>query len=88
MRFLNIDTMKLEEFVDDSTIPAYSILSHRWADEEVCIGISCQMTQETGAATAGRRYLDTVGSPFPAASVTRGSILVAYSNVTYTDNAL
>ena len=35
MRLLNVDTMKLEEFVDDSTIPAYSILSHRWGDEEV-----------------------------------------------------
>ena len=35
MRLLKVDTMELKEFVDDSTIPAYSILSHRWGDKEV-----------------------------------------------------
>lgn len=35
MRLRNVVTKKLKEFVDDSTTPAYSILSHRWGDEEV-----------------------------------------------------
>ncbi|KAI0426294.1 heterokaryon incompatibility protein-domain-containing protein [Xylaria sp. FL1042] len=34
MRLLNVRTLKLEEYVG-SDIPRYSILSHRWEDEEV-----------------------------------------------------
>src|SRR5271156_6521186 len=35
MHLLNIETFKLESYDDESTIPAYVILSHRWEEEEV-----------------------------------------------------
>jgi hypothetical protein len=34
MRLLNVETMKMEEFFDE-TVPPYAILSHRWGAEEV-----------------------------------------------------
>jgi hypothetical protein len=35
MRLLNIETLKLESFLEESTIPPYVILSHTWGDKEV-----------------------------------------------------
>ncbi|EFR03581.1 HET domain-containing protein [Nannizzia gypsea CBS 118893] len=37
MRLLNAWTLRVEEFFDDSTLPRYAILSHRWQDEEVSL---------------------------------------------------
>jgi hypothetical protein len=34
MRLLNVNSLELEEFIEDS-VPKYAILSHTWATEEV-----------------------------------------------------
>jgi hypothetical protein len=36
MRLLNIETMRMEEFVDE-TVASYAILSHRWGQDEVSL---------------------------------------------------
>ena len=35
MRLLSTSTFKLEDFLDEETIPRYAILSHRWDGEEI-----------------------------------------------------
>ncbi|KAK2775654.1 het domain-containing protein [Colletotrichum kahawae] len=40
MRLINVDTLELEEFFDDS-IPRYAILSHTWGQEEVSFQDLC-----------------------------------------------
>ncbi|EFE32544.1 uncharacterized protein ARB_00730 [Trichophyton benhamiae CBS 112371] len=51
MRLLNTRSLRVEEFFDDSALPDYAILSHRWQDEEV----SLQQLRD-GQATAMRGY--------------------------------
>ncbi|KAI1128714.1 HET-domain-containing protein [Nemania abortiva] len=50
MRLLNVETLQLEEYVG-SDIPRYSILSHRWEDEEI-----------TFSDLVGGRYSEMKGS--------------------------
>ncbi|KAJ9142509.1 HET domain-containing protein [Pleurostoma richardsiae] len=35
MRLLDVESRELEEFVDETVVPPYAILSHRWEDDEV-----------------------------------------------------
>ncbi|KAE9994460.1 hypothetical protein EG327_010086 [Venturia inaequalis] len=37
MRLINVTSMKLEQFFDDSQIPPYAILSHRWGVNELTL---------------------------------------------------
>lgn len=37
MRLINIDTLNIESFIDDTNVPPYSILSHTWGPEEVTL---------------------------------------------------
>ena len=37
MRLLSTSTFKLEDFLDEETIPRYAILSHRWEGEEITL---------------------------------------------------
>ncbi|KAK3382095.1 hypothetical protein B0T24DRAFT_564031 [Lasiosphaeria ovina] len=37
MQLLNAHSLVFEEFADDSLLPGYAILSHRWEDDEVII---------------------------------------------------
>ncbi|KMQ42939.1 Heterokaryon incompatibility [Trichophyton rubrum] len=57
MRLLNTRSLRVEEFFDDSALPEYAILSHRWQDEEV----SLQQLRD-GQATAMRGYKKLVDS--------------------------
>jgi hypothetical protein len=50
MRFLNAESMLLEEFFDQD-VPPYAILSHRWQDEEVSL-------QDMQNATAAKKKVE------------------------------
>lgn len=55
MRLINTTTFAFEEFMDESTIPAYAILSHTWGAEEVSYedmrdGLSQTVEQKAGFA--------------------------------------
>lgn len=55
MRLLNVKTLKLEEFMGDSTeMPPYTILSHTWGDEEVSFQ---DLTSGSGPSLKGYQKL-------------------------------
>lgn len=37
MRLINAKTLQLKDFVGDSNIPRYAILSHTWGPEEITL---------------------------------------------------
>lgn len=54
MWLLNVESLKLVQFVDLSTAPEYAILSHTWGDEEVLFS---QLTHNVDAAKQQTGFL-------------------------------
>ncbi|KAK3942860.1 heterokaryon incompatibility protein-domain-containing protein [Diplogelasinospora grovesii] len=69
MRLINVDTLRLEEFVGDvgrGGIPPYAILSHTWGEEEV--SFKDLSAEDVQAAHAMKGYSKIVGCCLLAAS--------------------
>ena len=53
MRLLNVRTKEMGEFLSDSDIKPYAILSHTWAEDEVTFEDFQSLPQETLAEKKG-----------------------------------